>query len=142
MFSHVYLGVAEFETALRFWQPVMRALGLDMKFADFERGWAGWKAPDADRPLFLVGRPYEGEAAPGNGPMVAFQTADRATVDRVHALALSLGARNEGAPGLRPHYHPNYYGAYLRDPDGNKVCLCCHEPEPDDRHTPSLVPRG
>ena len=41
---------------------------------------------------------------------------------------MSAGGRDEGAPGLRKHYHPNYYGAYLRDPDGNKVCVVCHKP--------------
>jgi catechol 2,3-dioxygenase-like lactoylglutathione lyase family enzyme len=44
------------------------------------------------------------------------------------ALALSLGGQCEGAPGLRPHYHANYYGTYFRDPEGNKLCLCCHDP--------------
>ncbi|AAU45694.1 hypothetical protein D8O27_29525 [Burkholderia mallei] len=60
--------------------------------------------------------------------MTAFLAADRATVDRVYALALRAGGASEGAPGLRPHYHPDYYGAYFRDLDGNKLCVCCHEP--------------
>jgi catechol 2,3-dioxygenase-like lactoylglutathione lyase family enzyme len=79
------------------------------------------------RPLFLIGRPYNGErAAPGNGQMVALLAPNRDAVDRSHARALANGARSEGEPGLRPHYHPNYYGAYFRDPDGNKLCVCCH----------------
>jgi hypothetical protein len=53
-------------------------------------------------------------------------------VDRWHALALALGAVDEGAPGLRPQYHPNFYGAYVRDLDGNKLCACHHQPEPAD----------
>jgi catechol 2,3-dioxygenase-like lactoylglutathione lyase family enzyme len=60
--------------------------------------------------------------------MMAFLAPDRATVDAVYALALSLGGRDEGAPGLRPHYHPHYYGAYFRDPEGNKLALACHDP--------------
>ena len=60
--------------------------------------------------------------------MAAFLATDRPTVERVHALALQLGGTDEGAPGLRPHYHANYYGAYFRDPDGNKLCVCCHDP--------------
>jgi lactoylglutathione lyase len=60
--------------------------------------------------------------------MVAFLASSRAQVDRVHTLALSLGGQDEGAPGLRPDYHPHYYGAYFRDPDGNKLCVACHEP--------------
>jgi len=55
---------------------------------------------------------------------------DRKTVDACHALALAHGASCEGSPGLRPQYHPNYYGAYFRDLDGNKLCVCSHQPEP------------
>ena len=83
----------------------------------------------AERPLFVIGRPFEGEAAPGNGQMLALLAPSRAAVDALHALALRLGGRCDGPPGLRPHYHPDYYGAYLRDPDGNKLSFCCHEPE-------------
>ncbi len=54
--------------------------------------------------------------------------ADRAAVDAAHKAGLSAGGKDEGAPGLRTHYHPNYYGAYLRDPDGNKICVVCHKP--------------
>lgn len=60
--------------------------------------------------------------------MTAFLADSRSKVDAVHRLAVSLGARSEGAPGLRPEYHANYYGAYFRDPDGNKLCVACHQP--------------
>jgi lactoylglutathione lyase len=59
--------------------------------------------------------------------MVALLAATRAQVDAAHALALAYGGRCEGPPGLRPQYHANYYGAYFRDPDGNKLCVACHE---------------
>jgi len=49
-------------------------------------------------------------------------------VDRAHATALAQGGACEGPPGLRPHYHADYYGAYFRDPEGNKLCVCCHTP--------------
>jgi catechol 2,3-dioxygenase-like lactoylglutathione lyase family enzyme len=49
-------------------------------------------------------------------------------VDRTHAIALANGGVCEGLPGFRPEYHPHYYGAYFRDPDGNKICVCCHDP--------------
>ena len=58
--------------------------------------------------------------------MLALQAANWALVDRCHALALAQGARCEGAPVLRAQYHPDYYGAYFRDLDGNKLCVCCH----------------
>jgi catechol 2,3-dioxygenase-like lactoylglutathione lyase family enzyme len=60
---------------------------------------------------------------------IAFVAADRAQVDAFHRVALSLGARDNGAPGLRPHYHPNYYGAFVFDPDGHNIEAVCHAPE-------------
>lgn len=129
MFSHVFLGTADFERALAFYGPLMAVLGLERRFVEHERPWAGWQAPGVARPLFLLGRPYDGQPhAPGNGQMVAFLAADRATVDRAHAVALAHGGRCEGPPGLRPEYHAHYWGAYFRDPDGNKLCVACHAP--------------
>ncbi|QGM99275.1 VOC family protein [Methylocystis parvus] len=128
MFSHIFIGVGDFERALAFYAPLMARLGAELKFIERERPWAGWRATASDRPLFLIGAPFEGAPAPGNGQMTAFLARDRATVDACHALALEHGGRCEGPPGLRPHYHPDYYGAYFRDPDGAKLCVCCHDP--------------
>lgn len=130
MISHVLIGVNDFNRALTFYQPLMQLLGLDLKFKDLERPWAGWKHPDTPRPLFVVGTPFDGEAAtPGNGQMIALLADNRQTVRSAHALALALDGICEGAPGLRPEYHPDFYGAYFRDPEGNKLCVCCHDPE-------------
>ena len=130
MLSHVNLGVTDFERALAFYAGVMGELGLVQKFADFEDQSAAWHKADAARPLFIICTPFNGQTQqPGNGVMVAFQTESRATVDRAHAYALAHGGLDEGAPGLRPHYHAHYYGAYFRDLDGNKICVCCHRPE-------------
>lgn len=130
MFSHVCVGVTSFERAFGFYHQLMETLGLPLKFRDQETGWAGWMPVDAPRPLFVIGKPYNGEpSAAGNGQMFALLAANRATVDRAHAVALACGGACEGAPGLRPQYHANYYGAYFRDPDGNKLCVCCHEPD-------------
>jgi len=62
----------------------------------------------------------------GNGSHVAFLAPGRAAVREFHAAVLAHGGSDEGAPGPRPHYHRNYYGAYARDPDGNKLQACCH----------------
>jgi catechol 2,3-dioxygenase-like lactoylglutathione lyase family enzyme len=129
MLSHVHIGVEEFDRAFAFYSALLSGLGWRLKFVERERPWAGWRPIDGDRPLILVGRPYDGEpATPGNGQMVALLAPSRETVDEFHALALTHGAVSEGAPGLRPEYHPHYYGAYVRDPDGNKLCVCCHDP--------------
>ena len=130
MFSHVYFGVADFERAYGFYAPIMAALGLKQRFSDPVKCWAAWNPSTGGRPLFIIGRPFNGaEHDAGNGQMVAFRAMSRAVVDQTHALALSSGGKDEGPPGLRPHYHANYYGAYFRDPDGNKVCVVCHEAE-------------
>ena len=131
MLSHIHIGIADYDRALAFYSALLSELGLQLRFAERDKGWAGWQSPGVARPLFLIGRPFDGRPADaGNGQMIALIAPDRATVDRCHALALSLGGRDEGAPGLRPHYHADYYGAYFRDPDGNKLCVCCHQPEP------------
>jgi len=127
MLSHVFLGTNQFENALAFYRPLMALLGLCERFCDRSRPWVGWETAPGVRPLFVLGRPYDGgPASPGNGQMVALLAPSRAVVDEVHARALQLGGADEGAPGLRPEYHAHYYGAYFRDPDGNKLCVVCH----------------
>lgn len=130
MLSHVFLGITDFDRAFDFYAPLMASLGLQLKFSDRGKPWAGWTAPDSPRPLFVIARPFDGQpAAAGNGQMTALMAPGRAAVDQAHAIALAHGGACEGAPALRPHYHPDYYGAYFRDPDGNKLCVCCHAPE-------------
>ncbi|WP_151637105.1 VOC family protein [Noviherbaspirillum aerium] len=130
MFSHVFVGVNDFERALAFYDPLMKALGMRPRFCDRERPWAGWQPEAGPRPLFLIGRPYdEHPHEPGNGQMIAFLAESRSIVDRAHELALANGGVSEGLPGLRPEYHENYYGSYFRDPDGNKLCVACHAPQ-------------
>jgi lactoylglutathione lyase len=108
---------------------MMNALGIKLRFCERARPWAGWQSAPDPRPLFLIGAPYdEHPHAPGNGQMVAFLAESRALVDNVYAVALAAGGTSAGAPGLRPEYHEHYYGAYFRDPDGNKLCVACHLP--------------
>lgn len=129
MFSHIFIGIDDFEQALRFYLPLMEALGNPLRFCDRERPWAGWQSASGVRPLFLIGAPYDGNAhQAGNGQMAAFLAPDRATVEGAYALALQHGGSSAGAPGLRPEYHADYYAAYVRDPEGNKLCIVCHDP--------------
>jgi len=130
MFSHVFVGVSDFERALAFYHPLMRALGIEARFVDASRPWAGWQSAPEPRPLFLIGTPYNRQPhAAGNGQMVAFLAHTREAVRQAHAVALAHGGVSEGAPGLRPEYHAHYYGAYFRDPEGNKLCVACHGAE-------------
>jgi len=130
MFSHIFVGASNFERALAFYKPLMDALGIQVRFCEHERPWAGWESVPDVRPLFIIGSPFDGRPhEPGNGQMVAFLAQSRQSVDRAYALALENGGSSEGAPGLRPEYHQHYYGAYFRDPDGNKLCVACHRAE-------------
>ena len=92
MLSHIYLGVADFGRALAFYAPIMAALGLKQRFADPVKGWAAWNPSTGGRPLFIIGKPYNGaEHDAGNGQMVAFMANTRAVVEQAHALALAHG---------------------------------------------------
>lgn len=131
MISHIFLGVKDFERALAFYRALFAVLRIEERFCDPGRPWAGWQSRPGPRPLFLIGRPYDQrEHQAGNGQMVALLAASRLDVELAHATALAAGGQSEGDPGLRPEYHPDYYGAYFRDTEGNKLCVVCHELEP------------
>lgn len=130
MFSHIVASVSNFERAFAFYSAVLGELQLELRFHEPQRPWAGWHSPGGARPLFVIGKPFDGRPhQPGNGQMVAFAAGDRAVVRAAYATALRLGGQSEGAPGLRPEYHADYYGAYFRDTEGNKVCVVSHGPE-------------
>lgn len=129
MISHIFAGANDFEGQLVFYASVLETLGWSLKFVEADRPWAGFRPPGAERPLFLLGRPDDGaSASAGNGQMVALLAASRGLVDQAYQAGLAAGGTCDGPPGLRPHYHPNYYGAYLRDLEGAKICICCHDP--------------
>ena len=123
MFSHVTIGSRDPDNAAAFYDAVLATLEIPVFF----------KAPDvasygtATGPKVFILKPFNGkEPVPSNGGHVAFIAPSRAAVDAFHAKALEMGGTSEGEPGLRPHYHPNYYGAYIRDPEGNKLQAVCH----------------
>lgn len=129
MFSHITLGTAHVPRAARFYDEVLKPLGMQRrKTAKAGICYAPIDFAGVNEPFWVV-RPLDNNAAcAGNGVTVAFEAASRAAVDAFHAAAIAAGATDEGAPGLRLHYHPNYYGAYVRDLDGNKICAVCHRP--------------
>ncbi len=127
MFSHIFTSVTDFERAFAFYNAVLGELGLALRFHEPARPWAGWHSPGGTRPFFVICKPHDGRLHdPGNGQMVAFAADGRTAVHAAYEAALRLGGRSEGEPGLRPEYHANYYGAYFRDTEGNKVCVACH----------------
>jgi len=123
MFSHVTLGTNDWERAKPFWAAIASALSLPLLF-EHDSGIAYGEMIGEK---IFIGPTFDGEPATnGNGTHIAFLAKSRSVVDAFHAAALANGGKDEGKPGLRPHYHPNYYGAYVRDPDGNKLQATCH----------------
>ncbi len=131
MLSHVTVGSADLPRAIAFYDALLLPLGYVRHETDLDHGMVGYCIEPTRTPQFYVMRPVDGLAASvGNGVTVAFEAGNRAAVDAFHAAALARGAPDLGAPGLRPHYHPDFYGAYARDPDGNKIACVCHSPFP------------
>lgn|ERR687893_339530 len=117
MIHHVSLGTNDIDRARAFYDPLMALLGLRLIEAKDRALLYG-----TGEVLFSVERPVDGQpASPGNGVHVAFAARDRAMVEAFHATGLARGGRDAGGPGLRPTYDPNYFAAFLYDPDGNKV---------------------
>lgn len=132
MFTYVCFGTNDLAAATRFYDAVLAPLGLsrcDIAGEPDWDGWAGWGtySDGGLKELALwVCRPHNGQPATvGNGTMVALQARSWQQVEQAHAQALATGGRSEGAPGLRPHYSPDFYAAYVRDPDGNKLAFVC-----------------
>jgi catechol 2,3-dioxygenase-like lactoylglutathione lyase family enzyme len=128
MFSHVMVGARDVDRLAAFYDALLLPLGwIRAPWADGPRG-ASWRRPDALHPTFDVQEPFDGQpATAGNGCMVAFLAPSHEAVDRAHATALAMGGTDEGAPGPRPRYAPDYYGAYMRDPEGNKLHVVWRE---------------
>ena len=123
MFSHVTIGSCDPAKAAQFYDEVLGTLGIRPLFK-FEAVIA-YGEPTGAKTFVL--KPFDGgPPAPGNGWHAAYLAETRSQVDAFHAKALALGGTCEGPPGPRAHYHPNYYGAYVRDPEGNKLQAVCH----------------
>ena len=120
MIDHIGLSVADYERSKAFYTEALAPLG----YAVIKVGpWAGLGV--SGKPDFWIGK---GEATTPR-LHVAFRARDRATVRAFYEAAIKAGASDNGAPGLRPEYHPNYYGAFVIDPDGNNIEAVCHDPE-------------
>jgi catechol 2,3-dioxygenase-like lactoylglutathione lyase family enzyme len=136
MIDHVSIGVADLAKARDFYDRVLRALD-QTRSRDIDIPGQGMVAhgygPDAhgEEAIFWIGVPdhLDVNANRSGGVHLAFKARTRAAVDAFYAAAIAAGAADNGKPGLRPHYHTGYYGAFVFDPDGNKLEACCHHSE-------------
>jgi catechol 2,3-dioxygenase-like lactoylglutathione lyase family enzyme len=117
--DHVSIAVRDLKRSIAFYEAALAPLGMKqlMAYGDDGEGprHVGF-GPD-QKPIFWLGL---GEPIAGY-VHVAFQASDREIVDAFHKAALAAGGKDNGAPGLRPHYHPGYYGAFVLDPDGCNI---------------------
>ncbi len=127
MFDHIGISVADFARSKGFYEAALKPLGLSlvMEISAEDTGadaHAGFGVPG--KPFFWIGT----GAKPKGGAHIAFAAETRAEVDAFYKAAIAAGGKDNGAPGPRPHYHPNYYGAFVLDPDGDNVEAVCHKP--------------
>lgn len=124
VFTHVSVGSNDLEKSRSFYDKVLGALGLKRLFdGETASAWG------SEQPALMVTKPIDGQPATrANGGTVGFAAATREAVNNFHAEALANGGTCDGPPGPR-QFAPNAYGAYVRDPDGNKFCAYCYAPE-------------
>ena len=122
MLDHVTIGVSDIERSKRFYDRALRPLGIVRLYAE-GKGFAGYGI--SPKAFFWIGL----REAAQTGAHIAFAARDRATVDRFHGEAIAAGGKDNGQPGIRPNYHPNYYGAFVLDPDGHNIEAVCHTPQ-------------
>ncbi len=131
MIDHLSLPVSDYARARAFYDKVLGALGCKvlMEITDApDFIGAGYGATGSPGPALWIGAARVPVAPPvtPEGQHIAFHAASRAAVDAFHREALAAGGTDNGAPGLRPHYHPNYYAAFVLDPDGHRIEAVCH----------------
>ncbi|MDF1587320.1 VOC family protein [Marinimicrococcus flavescens] len=131
MIDHLSLAVADIDRSRAFYDRVMPALGARrMQDLDEEEYQASGYGCREGEPAFWVGAARVAGPPPPvpEGQHVAFAAAGRPAVDAFYVAAIAAGAADNGGPGLRPHYHPNYYAAFVIDPDGHRLEAVCHQP--------------
>ncbi|MFK8183811.1 MAG: VOC family protein [Phormidesmis sp.] len=130
MFDHLSIGVTDLTQSLAFYDAALKPLGINRMFAMSDRGIAAYV--DTQQVSFWL---YSKDAEQNNLESLpspprfhlAFRATERAAVDAFHAAAIAQGGTDEGAPGIRAQYHPNYYAAYVRDPNGYKIEAVCQK---------------
>ncbi|WP_428622100.1 VOC family protein [Sedimenticola sp.] len=119
--DHIGVVISDYERSKVFYSRCLAPLGITLVME--VEGWAGYGREG--KPEF-----WFGPAGEANQPMhIAFAAENRAQVDRFYQAALEAGGKDNGTPGIREIYHPNYYGAFVYDPDGHNIEAVCHLPE-------------
>ena len=126
MLDHVGFPVSDYARSKAFYEKALAPLGytLVMEVPQTENGHPAAGFGANGKPDFWIG----GEGSLNKPIHIAIAAKDRATVDAFYRAAIAAGGKDNGAPGLRPHYHPNYYGAFVLDPDGHNIEAVCHAP--------------
>ncbi|MEI2296540.1 VOC family protein [Ensifer sp. MJa1] len=126
MSAYVTVGALDCTLSNAFYDAVLATIGWS-KHVEFP-DWRAYSEGGAGKGFVLwVCKPFDGEpASAGNGSMVGFMVGSHAEVDAFHGAAMANGGTDEGAPGPRPHYGPDWYAAYMRDPSGNKISVVCN----------------
>jgi catechol 2,3-dioxygenase-like lactoylglutathione lyase family enzyme len=121
MLDHVTIGVSDIELSKKFYDRALLPLEITRLYGEGER-FAGYGI--RPKAFFWIGW----RDNPRSGAHIAFAAKDRATVERFYEAAIKAGGTDNGRPGIREHYHPNYYGAFVLDPDGHNIEAVCHAP--------------
>jgi catechol 2,3-dioxygenase-like lactoylglutathione lyase family enzyme len=126
MIDHVGFPVSDYARSKAFYETALAPLGyvlvMEVQQNDHDAKACGFGKDG--KPDFWIG----GEGGLMLALHIAIAAESRAAVDAFHKAALAAGAKDHGAPGLRPHYHPNYYAAFVLDPDGHNIEAVCHKP--------------
>ena len=127
MIDHLGITVSDFDASKAFYDKALAPLGASLIMMVPAEYTGGVKVGGygREKPDFWL---HEGKD-PGPGRHYAFTARSRAEVEAFYQAAMAAGGRDNGAPGLRSHYHANYYGAFVFDPDGNNIEAVCHGPE-------------
>ncbi len=130
MLDHIGFSVTDYAKSKAFYLKALAPLGVGLVWEvtpEQTGGYAGAGFGEGEKPYFWIGT---GKGAPGShGLHVAFIAPDRKTVDAFYKAAMAAGGKNNGKPGLRQHYDPHYYGAFVHDADGNNIEAVCRKPE-------------
>lgn len=122
MLDHVTIGVSDFKRSKQFYDEALLPLNIVRLYVEGEHFAGCGVHPKA---FFWIG----GRDTPQTGAHIAFVAKDSDTVERFYEAAIRAGGRDNGRPGIRQHYHPNYFGAFVLDPDGHNIEAVCHSPQ-------------